>query len=449
MSMRSSYSYADFEADEKLLFNHLQLVRQAESCSQLIDRYRHLFIHGSGYQKHEIQQAVHRLANCRWADRRFSAILNRCCYILINYWSYLPNGGEATERLIALFQETPRANDAASVQRLHELVQQFVQSSQHQVLQRRASASKNLHDTKQNRKTRPLRELISRFPPLYPHYLLEFDSSEGGRDAVHQHQQNREQEIEEMLWRYGLRKMSGHRHRSQTLPENPTLLDTAEVDRALRHFSYEGVGAMSYHEAARQLVLRSHQLPNHRAFKAQLHQELCAFATQAFRMHNPHSRPDYDYADHHFGRWLHQQLQTALPQHDNQPPNVSLRVQTCTHLLDVLLEPPRDRIDGHVKLLDLTANLGTMLTVGLLLKIVLVCHNGNSPLASEAGIDPNLDAIRSHLAERFAALFREYEMQDSQGVNWLVECLEHWMIVASIHFGKHGVSYWSAMLRGN
>ncbi|NJL23487.1 MAG: hypothetical protein HC895_26000, partial [Leptolyngbyaceae cyanobacterium SM1_3_5] len=355
----SDYSYADFEADEKLLFNHLQLVRKAESYPQLIDRYRRLFIHGSGYQIYEIQQAVYRLANCRGAERRFSAILNRCCYILINYWSYLPNGGAAIEKLVALFQETPRSNEAAVVQRLHKLVEQFVQSSQHQVLQRRVSAVRELHDTKQNRKTRPLRELISRFPPLYPHYLLEFDSSEGGRDAVQQQQQQREQEIEDLLWRYGLRKLSGHRHRSQSLPENPTLLDTGEIDRALRHFSYEGVGSVSYRESARQLVLRSRHLPNHRAFKAQLHQELSGFATQAFRMHNPHSRPDYDFSKHDFGRWLHQQLEAALPQHDHQLPSVSLRVQTCTHLLDVLLEPPRDRIDGHVKLLDLTANLGT------------------------------------------------------------------------------------------
>lgn len=449
MFSRPGYSYRDFEADEKLLFDHLQIVRQAESYSQLIDRYRRLFIHGTGYQKPEIQQVVYRLANCRWSERRFSAILNRCCYILINYWSYLPNGGEATEMLVALFRETPRDNDAAPVQRLHDLVQQFGQSKQHQALLRRASATRGLHHTRQNGRTRPLHELISRFPPLYPHYLMEFDSSEGGRESVQQQQQQREREIEEILWRYGKRKLSRYEHRSNASAENPMLLDTAEVDIALRHFSHEGVGSISYHEAARRLVVRSRQLPTHRAFKAQLYTELSTFVSQAFHLHNPRSR--HDYANHDFNRWLQRQLQNALPQHDDQPPSDSLRVQTCTYLLDVLLEPPRDRLDYHVKLIDLTSNLGTMLTVGLLLKIVLICHNGDSSLIADRTNDDNLNAIRSHLAARFATLFKAYETKDSdsEAVNWLVECLEHWMIVASIHFGRYGVSYWSSMLRGS
>lgn len=435
----STYSSANFETDAELLFTHLQTVR-IESPDQLLDRCRRLFIDGFGYSQPAIQQAVYRLVLARGSERRFNGLLNRCCYILINYWSLLPDQRGAIAQLVELFEQAPAArNEAIPVQRLYDLVQQFTQSRQYEALKLRAWALREPRQARQNNPNRLVGELIGRYPFLYQDCLLEFDSSEWGRETVRRQQIERENQFEDSLLRYTRQRLAPSQRQSTPAIENPTLLDSAEVEASIRQFTQTGVGSISYHDAARLLVMRSQQCQTYHEFKLHLYEELTRFVRQAYRLRNPGSQ--FDYGGQRFNLWLYQQLQDTLPHCDHLRPQIALRVQTCVHLLDLLLDLPHEHRGHHFIFTDLTTNIGAMFTVGLLLKIVLICHDGKPT------IDPNLKVVKSHLAQCFAALFKHYEKHIHGGVDWLVDCLENWMIAASIHFGNNGLSWWVAFLK--
>jgi hypothetical protein len=442
----SSYSYDAFEADVECLYNHLQAIKKIEAQDNLVDRFQRLFVEGIGYPQPVIQSAIYRIVESPWAEQQFNLILNRCFYILINYWWRLPSGREATADLVGLFENLPdRTSICLVIQRLRELVQQFTQSKEYAALQRWVWAAKEPANLKQETQTRPIGELIHRYPMLYPHYLLEYNSSEWGGYVIKQRQVEREQQFEDSLLQYARHRMrqsalrrSGDAARSPVLPEieNPTLLSDQALEAAIRQFAGKGIDSRTYRDAARLLMIKTSQAQTYVSFKRQLYTELTAFVREAYCLNHEGKRSNYDYGRHYFNNWLNEQLSHTLPEWDTLKLNASLRVRTCARLLDLLLDVPRDRATHHLIFIDLTTNLGATLTVGLLLKIVLLCYDEKR----------NLEAIKSHLASRFALLFKHYELSVRDGVNWLIDCLENWMIAVSIQFGKAGDSWWTTLV---
>jgi hypothetical protein len=72
---------------------------------------------------------------------------------------------------------------------------------------------------------------------------------------------------------------------------------------------------------------------------------------------------------------------------------------------------------------DLITNMGVTRTVGLLLKVVLLCNK-----------------VKPYLEKRFSILFNHYESFAKDGVPWLVKSLESLQVALSVHFGKVDVS---------
>jgi hypothetical protein len=77
----------------------------------------------------------------------------------------------------------------------------------------------------------------------------------------------------------------------------------------------------------------------------------------------------------------------------------------------------------HFIFVDLIANLGATPTIGLLLKIVLLCRK-----------------VKPYLEKRFSILFNHYESRIRDGIPWLVESLENLNIALSVHFGSADLS---------
>jgi hypothetical protein len=434
----SNYSHEDFEADAECLYRHWLTVKTVESYEQLLDRCHGLFIEGRGDP--QPAAALARMVASKWAEREFGLVINRCCYILINHWWWSPHGHEATAGLVNLLKAFPTSEtDSDAVQRLQALVRQFTQSQQYAALDRWGWAAKEPPKTSHEVKSRPIGESINRYPMLYRHYLLEYDSGEWGLHVIKQRQAEREKQFEESLLRY-TRRRSPASSRSSLLPnaDNPTLLSEPELEAAIHQFAGKTADARTYQDAARLLIAKSNQAPTYQAFKQHLYEELTAFVRYAYRENNRDRPTDYDYGKHRFNDWLDERLRNILPEQDDRKPHVALRVQTCARLLDLLLDIPHNQRGHHFIFVDLTNNLGATFTVGLLLKIVLICYDGK----------PNLEAIKAHLAKRFAILFKHYEQKLSvqDGVNWLVDCLENWMVAASIHFGRSEVSMWKTLL---
>ncbi len=142
-----------------------------------------------------------------------------------------------------------------------------------------------------------------------------------------------------------------------------------------------------------------------------------------------------DYGKHHFNRWLADQLDAILPQSDTLKPNSFLIVQTCGQLIDSLLANPKRQPNNHGVFVDSTTNMGATFTVGLLLKIMLLCRESKS----------NLDTVKSYLAKRLAIVLKHYETKARGEIAWLVECLENVMVAFSIHFGQADFSWVNLM----
>jgi len=422
---RSDYSYRHFKLDAESLYNHLLDLRKIERPEQMIDRFRLLFVDGTSYSEPSILETLHRLVRSKWAETEFALILNRCCYILINYWWLHAELKQSTVALVDLLSAPPSTSGIATApRRLRSLVRQFVQSEQYAEMQDRARIIDAVPSA-DDAKNQPLRTLIPRYPYLYPYCLLTWDSSESGQQAVRQLQAKRERQFEQDLLRYTTNRLrqpaNQNRQVSQAEPLNPTLLSTQQVDIAIKRFAGKAEGAYTYRDRSRQFVEYSKQASSYRAVKRQMYDYLASSIQYS-------DRPEY--GKHHFNRWLADQLEGTFSQNDNLKPTGSLLVQTCGQLIDSLVASPA-RPQHHCIFVDLTSNLGATFTIGLVLKLMLLCRD----------IQPNLDAIRNYLARRFATILKHYESMIRRDIEWLVECLENLMLAFSIHFGQADFSW--------
>jgi hypothetical protein len=438
--MPESYSFRHFRQDSDHLFNHFIELRREEPTDSLIERFRHLFIEGANYPEPEVLIALHRIARSTWADKEFSLILNRCCYILINYWWLQPELRQATVDLVELFKPPYTAiHNSQPAQRVRELVHRFTQSGRYVALQDRAWAAaaighatepknqRKFIDNEESRfstnfKKQPLRKLIPRYPFLYPYCLLTHDSSEGGHEAIRHMQEVRERQFEQHLNRYMRTLLRRSTSPTSATMENPTLLDPKDLMVAVKRFVGKAEGRHTYRELARQFVTYSQEASSYRELKWQMYEYLTASIQYS---NNP------NYGKHHFNQWLEKQLEDTLPQHDGVRPTSLLLVQTCAQLIEALVANPKARPRNHIMFIDLIENLGAVFVVGLLIKLMLICQD----------IRASLDATKAYLSKRFAGLINHYSSALNSELGWLVESLETLMVAFSVHFGRADFSW--------
>jgi hypothetical protein len=421
----SGYSYQNFQRDTELLYTHLLKLRKEEHPHHLLERLRCLFIEGRDYHEPEVLVALNRIVLSKWAEQEFNLILNRCCYILMNYWwSYLGHESPAVD-LIALFRASPSIPASfTATQRLRELSKRFVHSEQYGELRRRAQATEAVPPIEDDR-SQSIKSLVPRYPYLYPHCLMTWDSSDLGQQVISQLQVKKERQFEQDLHRYTthlLRPSQATHSKALIEVSNPTLLSSKQLETSIRRFAGKVEGSKTYRELSQQFVSSSRQAPSYRVLKRQMHDYLTASIGHS-------DRPEY--GKHHFNRWLADQLDATLPQNDSLRPNGDLLVQTCGQLLDCLVANPRQQPNNHGVFVDLTTNLGATFTIGLLLKIMLLCRDAKS----------NLDVVKSYLAKRFATMLKHYETKVRGETEWLVECLENLMVAFGIHFGQANFSW--------
>lgn len=418
----SGYSYQNFQSDKELLYTHLLRLRKIEHPHQLLDRLHYLFIEGKDYPEPEILVSLNRIVLSKWAGQEFNLILNRCCYILMNYWwSYIGREETAFE-LVELFRAAPSTSASfEATQRLRELVKLFNHSEQYTALKHRVAAAEETTPIEDD-KSQPIKSLVPRYPYLYPHCLMSWDSSDLGHQVINQLQAKKEQQFDQDLHRYTMqllrRSQSTHPRTAPTIT-NPTLLSNQQLETSIRKFAGKAEGPKTYQELAQQFVGSSRQASSYRAVKRQMYDYLTASIDHS-------NCPDY--GKHHFNRWLADQLDATLPQNDTLRPHSGLLVQTCGQLIDCLIANPKQQPNNHGVFVDLTTNLGATFTIGLLLKIMLLCREAK-------------DAMKSYLAKRFAIVLKHYETKVRGETQWLVECLENLMVAFSIHFGQANFSW--------
>ena len=422
-----AYTRHSSPAEQKLYQHWLKLV-QVEPPNSLIERFQTLFIEGETYPDSEITQALEEIINSKYADGHFKFVLNRCCHILINRWQIHPQQRSTIPQLIACFEIQPIYIDRSlrykSVKRLRELVKNFRKTEQYNTLQRLSQAVSKTIALKSEIKNTPLVKLINRYPYLYDHCLLSEDSTYEDQQAIGKMRNEAQRHYEIELSQYithQVRQIQVARLKPEQHPKqitrtinNPTLLTDNELFFAVKQYVGKVEGSYSYRDLAHSFITHSSKTRSYKDFK----NELYAYLTSSI---------DPSYGNRQFNKQLYNYLQNTLPHNDYHPVNEFLIIRTCSNLLNFLVVNNQKQ-PQHFVFIDLVANLGTTRTVGLLLKLVLICRK-----------------VKPYLEKRFSILFNHYESNVGDAVMWLIQCLENLNIALSIHFGAVDLSYLSRL----
>ena len=394
--------------DEQRLYDHLLQLSQIESPEQLIERFRWLFVEGVGYPDFQIQAAMDRLVTAETADTEFKFILNRCCHILINRWQIYRRLHGDIDELVNLFQRTPsNLTYSRSTRRLRELVRCFTQSEQYAILRRYAQV---LQQDLESRgfQTKPLGTYIRRYPYLFEHCLLMEDSGNEQRQIVQQMKIRMQREFERDLSQYityrVIRAASTQGHLTASA-KNPTLLSDRDLVLAVRRFAGKVDGRNTERDLARQFLIYSSHTRTYGDFKADLYRYLAGAV-------------DPGYGRHQFYKSLTHYLREIMSAHDRQPLNEFLAMRTYSKLFNFLVvDSPQQA--NHSVFLDLIMNVGTTVTISLLLRLVLLCQK-----------------VKPHLEKRFSVLFSHYEGHTKEnGIGWLIDALEQLNVAFATNFG--------------
>ena len=412
------------------LYDHFLDLVETNPSSEVIDRFRMLFIQGSGYPDSHIIKLLEKIVASKEIEAEFNFILNRCCHILINRWQPYTAKKDAILGSIELFEEVEnrkvtRTYGSRSSRRISELVKGFTTSEQYLTLKRLAEVmneSPRVSSNSNSALALPLRTLIPRYPYLYKHCLVSPDSSYEHQQAIKKMQQEKQQEYEVNLSQYVTHRIREIRLARQgksmttreksTIVTNPTLLNDPELFFALRQYVGKVETGYTYKDLAKRFLAHTQSPQSYSAFKDSFYEYLSTSLESDSRT-----------TTRKLNNKLYKQLQRTLEHSQDKQLNDSLMMRTCSTMLNFLVVESSQK-PQHFLFLDLLGNLGPIVTVGMLLKIVLVCSK-----------------IRPYLEQRFAILFNHYESSNREAVQWLVKALENMNLALSTNLGKVDLSF--------
>jgi hypothetical protein len=335
----------------------------------------------------------------------------------VNRWQTQPTHQPAIPELVSLLENlpSPRPGDYSSPSNLGHLVKNFTLSDDYVRLQRLARIISGKYSEKT---AASLGTLISRYPYLYDYYLLGDESPGEQRQTVRSIKVKTESRFEVNLSRYvtyqvrlaqaahspKIREEAG---RIIQPVENPTLLNDKYLNRALKYYLGTVAGNYTHKALSQNFLANTVYTPTYKDFKNDLYDYLIT---------------SLDYGKGQFNKKLDNILQNTLPHCDQQKPSEFLMLRTSSQLLNYLVVESGQKPDHYI-FIDMITNMGVTRTVGLLLKLILICPQA-----------------KPHLDKRFAILFNHYESYSCERVPWLVKSLENLQVAFSIHFGQADLS---------
>lgn len=398
--------------EEEQLYSYFLKRLKQDSPAELLKDFRYLFIEGRGFKEGDGYLALEKIVRKRNTEQ-FSYFLNRCCYILINYWQMNAKFQDAIPQLVSSFQELP-ANVTSTyntITRVRQLVKQFANSDQYVKLERIA----RVINAKEESKIQLISNLIHRYPYLYDHYLVSDNSPYEQQQMVRHIKTNIERHFDVSLSQYVTYKIRLAQVASTppailTSPtirpvSNPTLLSDPQLNKALKQFIGRGERGYTYKGLSQNFLSQLSHTRNFGTFKEELFQYLS-------------SSLDSPYGQSQLTPKLYEYLQNLLPECNSDKLSEFLILRTSSQLLNLLVVNSANN-PQHYLFVDMLTNLGVTRTIGLLIKLVLICHK-----------------VKPYLEKRFSILFNHYESFSQDGVPWLIKALEYIQVAFSIHFGK-------------
>lgn len=416
--------------NEQEIYNHFLQLVEIESYEEIIERFRMLFIKGSGYPDPEVARSLEKIIGLPQVEQEFNFLLNRCCHIVINRKQPYNYKKEVLLDLIKLFdgiakEPEVRYYGTRSGKRLSELVQGFTKSEQYLTLKRLAELMNQAAASYSNTNSalaQPLRTLIPRYPYLYQHCLVSSDSTYEHQQAIRKIQKQKQRKFEIDLSHYVTHQIRRGTIGNSDFSEsglgntqklkNPTLLSSGELLTAIRQFVGKVEGGDNYRDYAKSFLTHVRQPQSYSCFKDSFYEYL----STSFDV-------DSKYIKYQFKDKLHKQLQNTMAHSNDKQFNDFLLMRTCNQMLGFLVVESMQK-PQHYIFVNLLANMGPTSTIGLLLKIVLVCYR-----------------VKPYLEKRFAILFNHYESSTREVVLWLVKALENMQVALTTNFGRVDLSF--------
>lgn len=417
-------------SSEQILYDYLLESVRTEEPEKVLKRFQCLFIKAKIPNNQKITRALVDVINSKDAEYQFQFILNRCCHILINRWQLQSKTQIYIAQLVNLFDDISplfRAIDISSFSnRLQQLMVSFIHSDYYKQLKRLAAI---VEKTKQNeikqklddKDTVKVAHLIDRYPYLYNHSLLSADSSVEQQETVYKLKNQLEKKFEINLSKYityQIKASQKHqnlygvegKNRKIQLVSNPTLLTKRDLGRSLKHYISTVENGRTYKDVSQSFLTHISDVRNYQVFKDELYE----YIIQSI---------DPKYGKHHFNKRLYKKLTNIYPQFNYKKPDEFLKMRTYSQVFNYLIvESPHNM--GHIVFMDLLGNMGTTRTIGLFLKIALVCSK-----------------VKPYLEKRFSILFNHYESFSKDKMNWLIRSLEKLNIALCTNFGNIDLSF--------
>ncbi|NET10983.1 MAG: hypothetical protein F6K16_41130 [Symploca sp. SIO2B6] len=311
----------------------------------------------------------------------------------------------------AVLSAPSTCHSSTTRQHLQQLVKDFVESEQYQALRRvalaiRSDRSRHLNSSRPNNTGLSLETIIHRYPYVYEYNFLTQDSTVEQRQTIQTIRQDAQEKYDLDLSRYMAYRQSMSYRNVAVLPaKNPTLLSSEQLNYALFHYKGKVDGKNTQRDLANCFLTYCRWTRSYHDFKGDLYDYLTMTLAPLFK-------------GQRFGQKLSDRLQATLSHYDQRPPTTLLLNETCQSLLDFLVVESLQKPD-HRNFIDLLGNLGTTLTISLLLKILLICGQA-----------------KPWLEQRFAILFNHYSDRPQNDVTWLVEAMETLNVAMSTNFSR-------------
>ncbi|MEM7727149.1 MAG: hypothetical protein AAF208_12400, partial [Cyanobacteria bacterium P01_A01_bin.45] len=421
------YYHQNNTNQEEQIYQHLEKLAKTKPAQEVIEYCKALFIEGKGDLEPEILSIFDKIVKSIKSEQEFKLFLNCCCQRLINFWYMQSPTHSGILQLVQLFDKVPTKTNIIGgrykeIKKLRSLVKSFSQSQQYLSLHRLAQVMKESHNLRISisQTNQTLLALIKRYPYLYEHCLVSEDCPLEHKQTVLNLQAKIQRRFEIDLSRYTTYRV----RYSQILasnPEapvdkillpigNPTLLSDRNLNATLDRFLSKAEGNYTYRDLAQNFSDFSIHSSCFSAFKDDLYEYLI-------------SSVDWEYGKYQFHNKLYKHLHNIFPQANYEKPNEFLLIRTASSLLGFLIVES-NLSPKHSVFFDLIHNQGTIPTIGILLKIILICPK-----------------IKSQLTKRIAILFEHYQKTDINELIWFIQFLEQINIALIIHFGKVDLSY--------
>ncbi len=427
--VRTKYRQASnsTKQEQQQIYDHFLYCVKTESPREILDRLNNLFIRGTGYKDNRIRTALEKIIDADSAELEFPLFFNRCCHIIINRWQMQPNlRFNIIDLAILIERALPPGGAYSRVSRkLRQLVKDFQKNEYYTRIQRLARLIDGSLEPDQRRRhpieivTNSVGDLIQRYPYLHQHCLVAEGSTNEFQQTVETIQAGIQSSYEMNLSQYITHRVrmaklvkkykAANKNKIPkkliTQVDNPTLLSNRELDKALRHYMGKVEQNYSYYDLSQNFLIHTSQVKTYKTFKADLHEYIM-------------SGLGSEYRGGHFNHELQNFLGDTLTDFDHRELDEFLTLRTYCQLFKFLVVESKSNTN-HEHYLDLVNHLGEVRTIGLLLKLVLLCNR-----------------VKPYLEQRFSILFSNYESVAEDQAPWLIKSLENLQVAFSIHFGQ-------------